>query len=137
MAGIATATAEVYAKFNIPTLPLGDDKNPLVGGFKIAKLTMRQSRAYMRRRPDADVLGVPDGPLSGIVRLDIDERGDHVLAEVIHRAGQPGAITRTASGKHHLWYADNNERRLTGLPAHRNARPWGDLKVELCGKGGY
>lgn len=137
MAGIATATAEVYAKFNIPTLPLGDDKNPLVGGFKIANLTMSQSRAYMRRRPDADVLGVPDGPLSGIVRLDIDEPGDHVTAEVIRRAGPPGAITRTASGKHHLWYSNNNERRLTGQRGHRNARPWDDLRVDLCGRGGY
>jgi hypothetical protein len=135
MAGIATATAEIYAKFNIPSIPLGDDKNPLVGGFKIAKLTMSQSRAYMRRQPDADVLGVPDGPLSGIVRLDIDEPG--VTAEVIRRAGQPGAITNTASGKHHLWYANNNERRLTGQRGHRNARPWDDLKVDLCGQGGY
>lgn len=137
MAGIAAVAAEVYAKFNIPTLPLGDDKNPLVGNFKIAKLTMGQSRAFMRRRPDADVLGVPDGPLSGIVRLDIDELGDHVMAEVIRRAGEPGAITKTASGKNHLWYADNNERRLTGNRGHRNARPWDDLKVDLCGKGGY
>jgi bifunctional DNA primase/polymerase-like protein len=135
MAGIATATAEVYAKFNNPTLPLGDDKNPLVGNFKIAKLTMHQSRAYLRRRPEADVLGVPDGPLSGIVRLDIDEPG--VTAEVIRRAGQPGAMARTPSGKHHLWYANNNERRLTGRSSHRNARPWNDLKVDLCGMGGY
>jgi hypothetical protein len=135
MAGIATTTAEIYAKFDIPSIPLGDDKNPLVGGFKIAKLTMSQSRAYMRRQPDADVLGVPDGPLSGIVRLDIDEPG--VTAEVIRRAGQPGAITNTASGKHHLWYANNNERRLTGQNGHRNARPWDDLKVDLCGRGGY
>ena len=133
----AAATAEIYAKYGIPTLPLGDDKKPLVGGYKITKLTMAQSRAYMRRKPDADVLGVPDGRLSGIVRLDIDEHGDHVTEEVIRRAGEPGAITRTASGKHHLWYRDNHERRLTGRPGDRNARPWDDLKVDLCGEGGY
>jgi hypothetical protein len=137
MAGRASATAEIYAKFSIPTLPLGDDKKPLVGHFKTAELTMGQSRAFMRRRPDADVIGVPDGPLSGIVRLDIDERGDDVVSEVIRRAGEPGAIIRTASGKHHLLYADNGERRLTGRPGRSNARPWDELKVDLCGRGGY
>jgi hypothetical protein len=135
--GIAARTAAIYAQFNIPTLPLGADKNPLVSGFKINRLTMRQSRAYMARYPTADVLGVPDGPLSGVVRLDIDEHGDHVTEEVLRRAGQPGAIARTASGKHHLWYSDNGERRLTGSAGHRNARPWDDLKVDLCGQGGY
>jgi hypothetical protein len=133
----AAATAEIYAKHGIPTLPLNDKKKPMVRGFKIAQLTLAQSRTYMERKPDADVLGVPDGPLSGIVRLDIDEHGDHVTAEVIRRAGEPGAITRTASGKHHLWYRDNHERRLTGKVGNSNARPWDDLKVDLCGEGGY
>jgi hypothetical protein len=87
MAGIAAATAEVYAKYQIPTLPIGDNKRPLVRNFKIAELTMLQSRAFMRRQPTADVIGVPDGPLSGIVRLDIDERGDDILREV---KGKPG-----------------------------------------------
>jgi hypothetical protein len=137
MAGIAAATAEIYARYNIPTLPIGDDKRPLVSGFKMATFSMRQSRAFMRRRPTADVIGVPDGPLSGIVRLDIDERGDHILREAIRRAGEPGAIARTGSGKYHFWYADNGECRLTGQPGHRNARPWDDLRIDLCGKGGY
>jgi Bifunctional DNA primase/polymerase, N-terminal len=137
MAGIAAATAEIYARYNIPTLPIGDDKRPLVSGFKMATFSMRQSRAFMQRQPTADAIGVPDGPLSGIVRLDIDERGDHILREVTRRAGEPGAIARTASGKFHLWYADNGERRLTGQSGHRNARPWDDLRVDLCGKGGY
>jgi hypothetical protein len=36
-----------------------------------------------------------------------------------------------------LVYANNNERRLTGAPGKANARPWDDLKVDLCGAGGY
>jgi bifunctional DNA primase/polymerase-like protein len=137
MAGIAAATAEIYARYNIPTLPIGDNKRPLVSGFKMATFSMRQSCAFMRRQPTADAIGVPDGPLSGIVRLDIDEHGDDILREVIRRAGQPGAIARTASGKYHLWYANNGERRLTGQAGYRNARPWDDLRIDLCGKGGY
>jgi hypothetical protein len=47
------------------------------------------------------------------------------------------AKVRTASGKHHLIYAHNAERRLTGANGRANARPWPDLKVDLCGEGGY
>src|SRR5690242_12745937 len=135
-AGIASATAKIYAQHGIPSIPLGANKRPAVRGFKIASLTVDQSRAFIRRRPEADALGVPDGRLSGLVRLDIDERSDDVVAEVIRRAGDTPVKVRTASGKHHLIYADNGERRLTGTPGKANARPWPDLKVDLCGEGG-
>ncbi len=137
VAGIASSTAELYARFDIPSIPLGSNKRPAVRGFKIASLTVDQSRAYMRRRPDADALGVPDGRLSGLVRVDIDEPGDDVVAKVIRRAGDTPAKVRTASGKMHLVYADNGERRLTGAPGKANARPWDDIKADLCGAGGY
>jgi hypothetical protein len=91
----------------------------------------------MRRRPDATALGIPDGHLSGIVRLDIDEHGDHIERAVIERAGDTPAKVQTASGKRHLVYAYNGERRLTGIPGRSNARPWPDLKVDLCGDGGF
>lgn len=137
MAGIASVAAELYARHNIPTIPIGANKRPSVRGFKIALLTVDQTRAYMRRRPDADALGVPDGRLSGLVRIDIDEPGDDVVEKVIRRAGDTPAKVRTASGKHHLVYADNGERRLTGAPGKANARPWDDIKADLCGAGGY
>jgi hypothetical protein len=135
--GIASATAEIYARHNIPSIPLGEDKRPLVGRFKIAGLTMAQSRAFIRRRPDAPALGIPDGRLSGIVRLDIDEHGEHIERAVLERAGDTPAKVRTASGKLHLIYLYDGERRLTGGPGSRNARPWDDLKVDLCGDGGF
>lgn len=137
MVGIAAATAGLYARYNIPSIPLGDDKRPLVGGFKIARLNMSQTSAYMRRNPNAGALGVPDGPLSGLVRLDIDEHGGDIVREVIRRAGDTPFKVQTASGKIHLVYASNNERRLTGNAGTAAARPWSDLKVDLCGAGGY
>ena len=137
MAGIATATAEIYARHNIPAIPLGADKRPLVGRFKIATLSMAQSRAFMRRRPEATALGIPDGRLSGIVRIDIDEHGEHIERAVLERAGDTPAKVRTASGKRHLIYAYNGERRLTGPNGRSNARPWSDIKADLCGDGGF
>ena len=137
MAGIATATAEIYAKFDIPSIPLGKNKRPSVKGFEIAGLTLGQSERFIRSRPNANALGVPDGRLSGIVRLDIDEHGEHIEREVIRRAGDTPFKVETASGKRHLIYAYNGERRLTGPAGRSNARPWSDLKVDLCGQGGY
>jgi len=137
MTGLALAAAELYARHNIPTIPIGANKRPAVRGFKIASLTVDKSRAYMRCRPDADALGVPDGRLSGLVRVDIDEPGDDVVAKVIRRAGDTPAKVRAASGKTHLIYADNGERRLTGAPGKANARPWDDIKADLCGAAGY
>jgi Bifunctional DNA primase/polymerase, N-terminal len=140
MTGIFSSAAELYGQHGIPTIPLrieGKDKGPLISGFKISELTVGHSRAYAARMPDAKGVGVPDGPLSGIVRLDVDEPGDAIVSEVIRRAGDTPAKARTASGKIHLWYRNNGERRLTGKPGSQNARPWDDLKVDLCGQGGY
>jgi hypothetical protein len=137
MAGIATAIAELYARYNIPSIPLGKNKRPSVKGFEIAGLTVGQSERFIRSRPNANALGVPDGRLSGIVRLDIDEHGEHIEREVIRRAGDTPFKVETASRKRHLIYAYNGERRLTGPAGRSNARPWSDLKVDLCGQGGY
>ena len=137
MAGIARAAAETYARFDIPSIPLGRNKKPSIGDFKVAELSVQQSMAWFRQRPNADALGVPDGRLSGIVRLDIDEHGEQVERAVIDRAGDTPFKARTASGKLHLLYRYNSERRLTGKPGTANARPWSDIKVDLCGGGGY
>jgi Bifunctional DNA primase/polymerase, N-terminal len=137
MSGIASAAAEIYARHNIPSIPLGRNKKPSVQDFTVAELTVPQSMAWFRRRPNAKALGVPDGRLSGIVRLDIDEHGEHVERAVIRRAGDTPFKTRTASQKLHLLYRYNSERRLTGRPGRADARPWDDLKVDLCGGGGY
>ena len=137
MAGIATATAELYGRYNIPSIPLGKNKRPSDEGFEIATLTVGQSQRFIRSRPKANALGVPDGRLSGIVRLDIDEHGEHIEREVIRRAGDTPFKVETASGKRHLIYAYNGERRLTGPAGRSDARPWSDLKVDLCGQGGY
>jgi hypothetical protein len=45
MTGLALAAAELYARHNIPTIPIGANKRPAVRGFKIASLTVDKSRA--------------------------------------------------------------------------------------------
>ena len=142
MGNVALMAAETHIRLGIPIIPLGQDKKPLIGGFKVGNLSLRQSRAYLARFPDVAGFGVPDGRLSGLVRLDIDVPGDDIVAKVIQRAGDTPFKVRTASDKMHLVYRYNGERRLTARPnagkkPPNNAQPWDDLCVDLCGQGGY
>jgi hypothetical protein len=98
--------------------------------------------AWLRQSPKANALGVPDGPPSGIARLDVDQRGDDLERAVIQRAGDTPFKVRTASEKMHLLYRYVGERRLTarrrpGRKDPSNLQPWDDLCVDLCGTGGY
>jgi hypothetical protein len=54
--------AETYIPFCIPIIPLGQDKNPLIGSFALGKPTVRHSHT---RFPELQAFGVPDSRLSG------------------------------------------------------------------------
>ena len=65
MANAAFAAVETYMRFGIPIIPLGQDRE---SRFKVGKLSVPHSRAYMARFPEAQAFGVPDGRLSGTRR---------------------------------------------------------------------
>ena len=46
MKNVTFTAAETSIRFGIPFIPVGKDKNPLIGGFAVGKLTLRHSRAY-------------------------------------------------------------------------------------------
>src|SRR5262249_61242430 len=54
---------------------------------------------------------------------------EKIAEDAIARHGQPIIITRTASGKRHLLYRYNGERR--------RIRPWPDLPIDLLGDNGF
>jgi hypothetical protein len=60
--------------------------------------------------------------------LDIDTTDERVLADAIYRHGATPIIIRTASGKFHLPYRFNGERR--------RIKPWRGLPIDLLGAGG-
>jgi len=61
--------------------------------------------------------------------LDIDTTDEKVVEDAIRRHGQPAIVTRTASGKCHLLYRYNGERR--------RIRPWPELPIDVLGDNGY
>ena len=52
-----------------------------------------------------------------------------MTADAITRHGEPLIITRTASGKHHLFYRYNGEGR--------RIRPWVGLEIDVLGDNGF
>src|SRR5262249_32310628 len=59
--------------------------------------------------------------------LDVDSSDELVLAEALDRHGKSAVIARTGSGKFHVWYRHNGERR--------RIRPWRGLPIDLLGGG--
>src|SRR5262245_3123721 len=102
----------VYAAHGIATFPVQIDaeKKPLVQGY--AKVVLRGSAKLAEKFPVASALGYCAGPRSGITVLDVDSRDDKVLATALDRYGPAPLIIKTASGKFHVPYRHNGEKRL-------------------------
>jgi Bifunctional DNA primase/polymerase, N-terminal len=69
------------------------------------------------------------GRRSRITVLDIDSMDEKIAADAIGRHGQPAVVVRTASGKCHLLYRYNGERR--------RIRPWPDRPIDILGDNGF
>src|SRR5690242_19888325 len=82
--------ALAYANHGWPVFPLVPrDKTPLIGrkqgghGFHDATTDLNQIRSWWTAYPDANI-GIPTGPISGIVAVDVDgPKGDARLREIL------------------------------------------------------
>lgn len=74
-----------------------------------------------------------DNPHPGLIVIDYDGRDQNVLGDLLARHGLWGVVGRTASGKFHIYYTNNGERRKIRI---RGKGP-DDPAVDLCGAGGY
>jgi Bifunctional DNA primase/polymerase, N-terminal len=116
-----------YSEHSIAVFPVGEGKKPLIRGWQ--KVGLRGSAELADKFTDADALGYVTGRRSNVTVLDIDTTDERVAENAIGRHGQPGIVTRTASGKLHLLYQYNGERR--------RIRPWPDLPIDVLGDNGY
>jgi Bifunctional DNA primase/polymerase, N-terminal len=122
-----------YLAAQIATFPVLIDekgKRPLVKGW--TRLGTNFSSDLARRPQFADCNGIafranrPYGPK--ITICDIDVADDSEVDKAIERHGSTKIIVRTASGKYHLWYRYNGEKRLV--------RPWGkNVPIDILGDG--
>jgi hypothetical protein len=127
MSGIFSKWQPEYAERGIATFPIGEAKKPGIRGWQ--KVGLKGSCALAAKFKDADALGFITGRRSNVTVLDIDTTEEQVAADAIARHGQPAIVTRTASGKLHLLYRYNGERR--------RIRPWPELQIDVLGDNGY
>jgi Bifunctional DNA primase/polymerase, N-terminal/Primase C terminal 1 (PriCT-1) len=103
-------------------------KKPAVRGWR--KMGARASAQLVKQFPNSDAFGFQTNARNKITVVDVDTTDEKVLADAIVRHGEPKIIVRTATGKYHLPYRSNGERR--------KIRPWGDeVPVDVLGEGGY
>jgi hypothetical protein len=116
----------IYAEQGIATFPVTELKAPAVRGY--LKMGLDTSCGLVIKFPDAPAIGFATKPRNGVTILDIDTPDERTLVEALDRHGHTPLIARTASGKHHLYYRHNGERR--------RIRPWQGREIDLLGKGG-
>jgi Bifunctional DNA primase/polymerase, N-terminal len=124
--GIFSRWQPIYAEHKIATFPVGEAKKPGIRGWQ--KVGLKGSGDLAAKFKDADALGYVTGRRSNTV-LDIDTAEEKIAEDAIGRHGQPVIVTRTASGKFHLHYKYNGERR--------RIRPWPGLPIDVLGDNGY
>ena len=127
MNGIFSRWQPRYAEHRIATFPVGEAKKPSIRRWQ--KVGLKGSAELANKFGDTNALGYVTGRRSYVTVLDIDTTDEKVAEDAIRRHGQPAIVTRTASGKCHLLYRYNGERR--------RIRPWPELPIDLLGDNGY
>lgn len=109
-----------YLAHNIAALPLAD-KKPMVkrpGRFTPAAVMKLAEKPEFR---DADQIGFMCGDRNKITVVDIDEPDRGTLGRMVERCGETPIVAQTATGKFHLYYKHNGERRkCRQLPGEDN-----------------
>ena len=117
-----------YTSMLIPTFPIKPNKTPAVRGWRKAGLNrvLDMQRNFLTlMHSDSSADPNRESPLSMSNSTD-----ENLVADMQSRHGDSKVIVRTASGKFHLFYGWNWERRAI--------RPWGkELPVDVLGENGY
>ena len=128
MTGVFQKWQPVYAERGIATFPVREveaAKRPAVRNY--SRIGLPASAALISRLGSAEMLGFMCGSRNRITVLDVDSSDELVLADALDRHGKSAVIARTGSGKFHVWYRHNGERR--------RIRPWRGLPIDLLGGG--
>jgi Bifunctional DNA primase/polymerase, N-terminal/Primase C terminal 1 (PriCT-1) len=120
--------AQQYVAAGMVPIPVGNDKRPGVRHWQ--KFGQRAALDIAAKPKFADAnLGFLCGARSGTTVIDIDSSSDRELRYAIDTYGESPVMVETASGKHHLWFRHNGERR--------RIRPDKSHPIDVLGEGGY
>lgn len=128
--GVFSEWQPIYAEAGLVSFPVDTErKAPAVGNWLKAGANASATWATRPALADADGVGLVCGKRNRLTVLDIDEPCENLLADALAQFGNSPVIVRTASGKFHVWYRHNGERRkIRGLMEGR--------AVDLLGAGG-
>jgi hypothetical protein len=128
MSGVFATAQPVYAERGIATFPLNDNKKPAITHYQKIGLPASSRLATHDRFRAVNGIGFMTNARSRVSVLDVDTTDERVLADAMGRHGSTPLVAKTASGKFHAFYRHNGE--------FRKIRPFGDLPIDLLGKGG-
>jgi hypothetical protein len=127
-----------YLDHGIVTVPLsplfpGGEKKPAVANYNKMGRRATGRLVDQPKFANAKAFGYRTGRMSGVTMMDVDVPSESVLADRMSKHGNAKLIIQsTVSGKYHVPYAYNGERRWI--------RPWksGDAfdQVDILGEGG-
>src|SRR5689334_21480776 len=110
-----------YAKHDIPTFPVKQDKTPAIKNY--LKIGLAGSRRLLPRFGLCTALGFPLGSRTRITVLDIDHDDEQFLTDCLRSYGNTPIVVRTASGNFQAWFKHDGEKRLI--------RPYQDLPLHI------
>jgi Bifunctional DNA primase/polymerase, N-terminal len=131
--GVFTEWQSKYAAVGIATVPIDPETKLFRGPWN--KIGFPASTALTRKAKyqDCNGIGFVCGPRNGITDLDVDAADRGLLQEALERHGESPIIVETASGKFHIWYRHNGERRSIRKLAREI---WGrDVPIDILGSG--
>ncbi len=122
----------------IPCFPCSHDKRPAIGrhephGNGFYSATVDASTLHeMFDRDNAELVGIPTGPASGLIVLDVDYHHGGGVWEAAHRAELDAAHTRQHSTQH-----GGRHYVFLNAPGVRNSQAVIAPGIDIRGEGGY
>jgi hypothetical protein len=125
---------EIAASLKLPVFPCDNEKRPCLKGGLLSAVTDTTKIREIFGAPNATLIGVPTGPVSGLVAIDIDIRdgADGMAWLNSHASDLPMTRThKTRSGGLHLIFKYPEGFEI------RNSAGKMALGVDIRGSGGY
>jgi hypothetical protein len=131
--GVFTEWQAKYAAVGIATVPIDPETKLFRGPWNKIGFPASTELTKKARYQGCNGIGFACGPRNGITDVDIDAPDRCLLQEALERHGESPIIVETASGKFHIWYRYNGERRSVRKLARE---VWGrDVPIDILGGG--
>jgi hypothetical protein len=131
--GVFTEWQSKYAAVGIATVPIDSETKLFRGPWNKIGFPASTELTKKTKYQECNGIGFACGQRNGITDVDIDAPDPGLLQEALARHGDSPIVVRTASGKFHIWYRHNGERRSIRKLASQS---WGrNVPIDILGSG--